>query len=121
VRARAHDRHEFLERLAAAEARIAGLLLADARHAPTLVVVRRIDQGLVGERKELFVHAAVEVRRIAVLEVGASAPVDQEHIAGEDPRSAARGRRGTRRGVSRDEERLQAQAAERERFAFLDR
>ena len=79
-----HDGDKRLERAFAAESRVARPLLADRRHAALLVVVRREDEAVVGQREELVVHAAVERHRVAVLEIGAPAAVDQQRVAGED-------------------------------------
>ena len=48
VRAR-HDRDELLDGLAAAEPRVARLLLPDAADPPLLIIVAGIDEGLVGQ------------------------------------------------------------------------
>ena len=97
--------------LAAAEPRIARLFLADAADPTLLIIVAGIDQRVVGQREELVVDRAVERRRVAVLEVGTAATVDQQRVAGEQrarrrPHPAdSHGDRRCARGV----ERLEAQ------------
>ncbi len=78
-----HDPDEFLQRFSATDARIAGLFLADAGYAPSLVIVARIDQHLVRQGEELAGDRAVQRCGIAVLEVGTTTAVDQQGIAGE--------------------------------------
>jgi hypothetical protein len=63
---------------------VGGALLTDRGLGAALVVMRRIDTRVVGQAEE-FLRQAVEQRaRIAGLEIGAAAAVDQQRIAGED-------------------------------------
>ena len=86
---RGHDRDELVEGLAAAEARIALTLLPDAADVPLLIIVPRIHQRVLGKRENLVVDRAVERRRIAVLEIGAAAAVDQQASPVNTPRPVA--------------------------------
>ena len=66
------------------QARIAALLLADRRDSAVLVVMRRIDQHVIGQGEQLLGHALVKGRGAAVLEVcAAAAAVDQQGVAAE--------------------------------------
>ena len=78
-----HQVDVFVDRLDL-EARIEELFLADGRDGFALVVVRRIDQRVVGQLQQLVEDRIVLRARIAVLEIGAAGAADQERIAGED-------------------------------------
>ena len=78
-----HQVHVLVDRLDL-EAGVAHLLLADGAYGVALVVVRRKDQGLVGEAKQAVEEGVVLVHGIAVLEVGAPRPPDEQRIPGED-------------------------------------
>ena len=65
------------------EARIEGALLANGAHRVALIVVRRIDQRLVGQLQKASEQRLVLRARIAVLEIRASGAADQQRIAGE--------------------------------------
>ena len=80
-----HQRDEVLQRALAAQAGIARLLLADGADAALLVVVRRIDQGVVVEGKKLAAYRVIQRGRVAALEVGAAAGLDQQRVAGVQP------------------------------------
>ena len=67
------------------EPRIEGLLLADGRDRVALIVVRRIDQRLLGQLEQAPEQRLVLRPRIAVLEVGAAGAPDQQRVAGEHP------------------------------------
>src|SRR5690606_34872026 len=77
--------HQFLEgrkALLATQARVARLFLGDRGHAALLVVMAGIHQRVIGQREQLAAHAVVERARVAVLEVGAAAALDQQRVAG---------------------------------------
>ena len=78
-----HQVHVLVDRLDL-EARVAHLLLADGADGVALVVVRREDQGLVGEAKQAVEEGVVLVHGVAVLEVGAPRPPDEQRVSGED-------------------------------------
>ena len=67
------------------EPRIEQLFLADGRDGIALVVVRRIDQRLVGQLQQLAEDRIVLRARIAVLEIGAAGAADEQRVAGEHP------------------------------------
>ena len=67
------------------EPRIEALLLADGGHRVALVVVRGIDQRLVGQLQQPVENRIVLRARIAVLEIGAAGAADQQRVAGENP------------------------------------
>ena len=52
----------------------------------TLVVVRREERELLRQRQDLLPHGLVERGRVALLEVCAAAPADEEGVAGEGDR-----------------------------------
>src|SRR5213076_798089 len=64
---------------------VEALLLADAAHPASLVVVGRIDEDLLIEREELLRDARPQRLRAPVLEVRTSTAADKQGVAGEDP------------------------------------
>lgn|GEM_PF-4398444 len=50
-----------------------------------LIVVSRVDEGVVGKGENLAVDRAVKDVRAAILEVRATAPVDEQGVARKDP------------------------------------
>src|SRR5882724_5922023 len=79
----AHDRKELLAGLAR-YARVEALLLADAAHPASLVVVGGIDEDLLVQREEPLRDARPQRLRAPVLEVRTSAAADKQGVAGED-------------------------------------
>ena len=79
-----HQRDIFVDRLHL-KARIERLLLADGGDGVALVVVRGIDQRLVGQLQQPAEDRLVLRARIAVLEIGAAGAADQQRVAGEHP------------------------------------
>ena len=67
----------------AAEARVEMPLLADAGRGQPAIIMRRIEQTIVGQGEDLLMHRAVHRARIALLEIGPAAAADQQAIAGE--------------------------------------
>ena len=79
-----HQRGIFVDRLHL-EPRIEGLLLADGRNRVAFIVVRRIDQGVIGKLEQASEQRVILRPRVAVLEVGASRAPDQQRVAAEHP------------------------------------
>lgn len=117
-----HQLHEVFLAAVVLEAGISRLLLTHGGHEASVVVVRRIDQGLVGEGEKLVVDRAVQGGGVPHLEVGPPAGVDQQRIAGEQPGSA----RGMEQegvmgvGVPRRKQRMDLKSPDTERFAFTN-
>mmetsp|Transcript_2299 Transcript_2299/g.6352 ORF Transcript_2299/g.6352 Transcript_2299/m.6352 type:complete len:285 (+) Transcript_2299:1215-2069(+) len=106
-----HDLHEFV--LGLGEPGIRGALGFDGARCARLVIVRRVDERLQGQRVEqLGMDGVVQRRGGTTLEVGAAAALDEQGIAREyhapvvgDEADAAAGvaRRGAHRYVARAE------------------
>ena len=78
-----HDDLELLESLLPAQAWITFLFLRYRGHETLLVVVRRVDQCLVGQNKQLLSHAFVEHIGITVLKISPAASIDEQGVARE--------------------------------------
>src|SRR3546814_21074349 len=76
-----HDDLELFESFLSAQSWITLFFLPDRGYETLLVVVRWVDQGLVGQSKQLFSHALVERVGIPVLEVSPAAPLDEQGVA----------------------------------------
>jgi hypothetical protein len=70
-------------RRGAAEPRIEAPLLGHRGDGEAAVIMRRIEQALLGQGEDLLLHRAVHRRGVAALEIGAAAAADQQAIAGE--------------------------------------
>ena len=111
-----HDRDEL--RLALARhAGVAFLFLTDRGMRAALVVVAGPDGGGIGQGKQHLGQAAVQLARAAGLEVGATATIDEQGVAGEDV--VAPDITHAARGVTRGVQGLQGLPAKRQRVAVL--
>ena len=115
-----HDLDEARFAVAAAEARIEPALLVDSGDSAAFVVVGRIDEGRAGEGEQLAVDGAVELVRVALLEVGAPAAADEEGVAGERHGAVAEHEADAARGVAGGLEDGEPVGAEVELVAVLD-
>ncbi len=77
-----HITGEIADRDIAAEPWIEAALLGDAGHREAAVIMRRIEQAIVGQVEDLVVHRAIYRRRVALLEIRATAATDRQAIAG---------------------------------------
>ena len=66
----------------AADARVEAALLADAGHRQPAVVMRGVEQAIIGQGEDLLVDRAVHRRRVAALEIGAAGAADHQAISG---------------------------------------
>src|SRR3546814_4761138 len=64
-------------------------LLSDRGDVTMLIVVRWVDERVLGQRKDLRVDRLVKSFGAPILEIRPSAPVDEQCIAGEDARLSA--------------------------------
>ena len=78
-----HVAGEIADADLAADARVEAPLLADAGHGQPAVVVRWIQQAIIGQREDLLVDRAVHRRRVAALEIGPAGAADHQAIASE--------------------------------------
>mmetsp|Transcript_21532 Transcript_21532/g.47023 ORF Transcript_21532/g.47023 Transcript_21532/m.47023 type:complete len:318 (+) Transcript_21532:329-1282(+) len=106
-----HDLCKFL--LAFGQPWVCDFLGLDGGAQPPLVVVRRVDDGVVWQREELVVDRVVEVGGRSLLEVGAAAAADEQHIAREDGAQRLAHERDAAVGVPRRREHAQQRPAVR--------
>ena len=108
---------------AAAKPRIAIPLLAHAADVPLLIIVTGIDQSVAGQREELVVNGSVKRGRVAVLEVGSAAAVDEQGVASEHASGASIANEITMVivRVTGRVKRVQLEGADADRFSFPDR
>src|SRR3546814_13624025 len=75
-----HDLDELGQRLAASQARIALPLLSDRGDVTMLIVVRWVDERVLGQRKDLRVDRLVKSFGAPILDIRPSAPVAEQSI-----------------------------------------
>ena len=111
---------ELVQRFGAAKPGIALQFLRNRGHMAVLVVVRRIDERVLGQREDLLAHRAVQRFGIAVLKIGTRATVNEKGIAREDALAGAVIQQVAVVcvGMPGREDRPQRQAADLERAVF---
>ncbi len=81
---RGHNLDELIHGLSG-QPRVALALLADGADVAVMIIVRRVDQAIVGQGEQLFGDRTVQRLRVASLEIGSAGAVDQQRVAGERP------------------------------------
>src|SRR3546814_10636109 len=74
---------DVLRACLAGQARVVTLLLADRRAGLATIVVRRVEQRVVGQREQTVRDRIPGRAGVAVLKIGAATAADQQHVAAE--------------------------------------